>query len=285
MERLSDNSNFPKDVSLILGFFDGIHAGHQEVIKRTLAESPKVLVTFASSPADFFGKNSSYIYSRNHNYELLKSYGIDYIYERNFADLAKISAEDYLSDLIIKFNPKSITTGFNHTFGANKQGTPLMLENYRGFFEYFCVPPTKINDIVVSSSVIKEFLAKGEIEKANNFLTRNFTLTSIVVEGAKLGRQLGFPTANMKYPDGIVKIPYGVYKVKLLDKPAIMNWGIKPTIGSEEIIEVYIPNHEENLYGKELTVEIISKIRDEIKFNNLEELTSQIKKDVEKCLE
>ena len=88
----------------------------------------------------------------------------------------------------------------------------------------------------------------------------------------------------MKYPKDIVKIPYGVYKVKLLNKPAIMNWGIKPTIGSEEVIEVYIPNYEENLYGKELTVEIISKIRDEIKFDSLEELTAQIKKDVEICL-
>ncbi len=283
MRKLGDNSDFPKNVSLILGFFDGIHAGHQKAIKTT-SENKKVLVTFSSSPAEYFGKDFKYIYSRNKNYELLESLGIDYIYERNFADLAKISAEDYLSDLINKFNPKSITTGFNHTFGANKQGNYQMLENYREMFEYFCVPPIKVDDIVVSSSIIKNILSNGNIEKANKFLTRNFSLTSTVIEGAKLGRTIGFPTANMKYPDRIVKIPYGVYKVKVLNKPAIMNWGVKPTIGAEEIMEVYIPNFGADLYGKELTVEITSKIRDEIKFNSLEELTSQIKKDVEKCL-
>jgi riboflavin kinase/FMN adenylyltransferase len=105
-----------------------------------------------------------------------------------------------------------------------------------------------------------------------------------VIEGAKLGRKLGFPTANMKYPEEIVKIPYGVYKIKVFDKLAIMNWGIKPTIGAEEAIEIHIPNFEEDLYGKAITFEIISKIRDEKKFNNLEDLKEQIKKDIELCL-
>ena len=89
---------------------------------------------------------------------------------------------------------------------------------------------------------------------------------------------------NMIYPKDIVRIPYGVYKVLADDKPAVMNWGIKPTIGSEEIIEVHIPNYNADLYGKNLTVEIISKIREESKFHNLEELKSQIKKDIETCL-
>ena len=100
-----------------------------------------------------------------------------------------------------------------------------------------------------------------------------------------LGRKLGFPTANMLYPDNIVKIPYGVYGVKVMGKSAVLNWGIKPTVnGKSEILEVHIPNYEADLYDLLLEVEIIKKIRDEKKFANLEELKHQIKKDVEECL-
>ena len=285
MEILHENSNFPKKVSLILGFFDGIHAGHQEVIQNT-SNSKKVLITFSSSPAEFFGKDFSYIYTREKNYKLIEKLGVDYIYERDFKNIAQLSNQEYLSDILKKFEPLSISTGFNHTFGANKQGNSEYLhqnQTPKGY-KYFCIPPTKKNNEIVSSSKIKEFLSKGEIEKANLFLTRKFSIESTVIEGNKLGRTLGFPTANMKYPEKIIKIPYGVYKIRVFEKPAIMNWGVKPTIGSDEVLEVYIPNFERSLYGEKLQVELISKIRDEKKFNNLEELKRQIKKDVEECL-
>lgn len=283
MEILYEQSNFPKNVSLILGFFDGVHAGHQDVIKNT-ANSNKVIVTFKNSPAEFFGKDFSYIYTRKNNYEILEQLGVNYIFEREFSDLAKISAKDYLEDLINKFSPESITTGFNHTFGANKQGTSKFLEENQNNYKYFCTPATEINNIIISSTQIKTFLSEGKIELANQFLTRNFSLESVVIEGNKLGRTLGFPTANLKYPEQITKIPYGVYKVKALDRIAIMNWGIKPTIGAEEVLEVHIPNFKENLYGKNLKIEVLSKIRNEKKFNNLEELKQQINKDIEECL-
>lgn len=283
MEMLYENSNFPKNVSLILGFFDGVHAGHQKLINQA-PESKKVLVTFSTSPAKFFGKKFNYIYSREDNYRILDNLGIDYIYERDFASLASISAGDYLEDLILKFSPINIITGFNHTFGVNKLGNAEFLRAKASSYEYVCVPPEKINDIVVSSSEIKKYIENGDIEKANKFLTRKFSLTSSVIEGAKLGRNLGFPTANMKYPDNIVKLPYGVYKVRVFNLPAVLNWGVKPTIGSEELLEVYIPNFQANLYGKELTLEIETKLRDEIKFSDFEELKKQIQKDVDECL-
>lgn len=283
MEILTPKSTIPQNVSLILGFFDGVHAGHCDVIKNT-PNSQKIVVTFSESPAKYFNKEFSYIYPRNYNYKLLEEQGVDYIFEQDFANIAKMSAKEYLSMLVNLFNPISITTGFNHTFGANRMGNPEFIKNNKTNFDYFCTQPTMVNNEIVSSTRIKELLTGGDIPKANLFLTKNFSINSTVIEGAKLGRKLGFPTANMKYPENIVKIPYGVYKIKVFEMPAIMNWGIKPTFNSEEILEVHIPNYEDNLYGKELKIEILSKIRDEIKFENIEELKLQIKKDVEKCL-
>ena len=283
MEILYDNSIFPQQVALILGFFDGIHAGHQDVIKNTPA-CKKVVVTFSSSPAIYFNKSFEYIYPRDYNFKLMEKCGVDYIYVQDFSKIVNLSAKEYIDFLIEKFNPISITTGFNHTFGANREGNSQYLSKNIHNIQIFNTQATKINDEIVSSTLIKKYLKLGEISKANSFLTRNFSIQSKVIEGAKLGRELGYPTANLKYPENIVKIPYGVYKVKVLDLPAIMNWGIKPTIGSDELIEIHIPNFNSNLYGKHLEFEIISKIRDEKKFNNLEELKNQIKKDVEKCL-
>ena len=282
MKILNQNTDFPKNVSLILGFFDGIHIGHQEVIKNTYNKE-KVLVTFSTSPAEYFKKEYSYIYNRKKNYELIKTFGVDYIYEQDFSKIATINAKDYLVQLIEKFEPVSITSGFNHNFGFNREGNSEFLKKYLGE-KYLCTEPTIINGEIVSSTLIKEYLSNGNIETANTLLSRNFSLQSKVIEGMQLGRTLGFPTANLKYPERIIKIPYGVYKVRVFDKPAVLNWGIKPTIQSEEVLEVHIPNFEGDLYNQNLEIEFISKIRNEKKFNNLEELKEQIKKDIEICL-
>ena len=283
MEFINKDSKIPESVSLILGYFDGIHLGHQNVIKSALGEK-KVLVTFSSSPAEYFKKDYKQIYSREYNYKLAETFGIDYVFEQEFSQIVNLSAEDYLDRLLNIFKPKYITTGFNHYFGKNRQGSPQYLKDFQTNFIYNCIEPTFIDNEIVSSTKIKEFLTKGNIKKANDFLTRNFTIESKVIEGVKLGRKLGFPTANMEYPKNIVKIPYGVYKVKTLNRVAIMNWGIKPTFKADEVIEVHIPNFEGNLYEQELKIEILDKIRDEIAFDSIEDLKIQITKDIEECL-
>ena len=244
------------------------------------------MVTFSDSPAKYFGKDIQYIYSREHNYRLIEKLGIDYIYEQDFSKISTLNAEEYLSGLVNKFKPKYITAGFNHTFGAKKQGNYKLLNEWQKKYnyKYLCIQPHKINDKIVSSTEIKNSLNNGDIEKANLLLTRPFSISSTVIKGAQLGRKLGFPTANLKYPQDIIKIPYGVYKIRVLNKIAVMNWGIKPTIGSEEIIEIHIPNFQDNLYDQNLEIEILNKIRNEIKFNSLEELKVQIEKDVKECL-
>ena len=288
MEILNKSSLMPQNVSLILGFFDGIHLGHKKVIEKAFGDYKTVLITFKKSPAEFFGKNIEYIYPRNISYNFIQELGVDYIVEYDFSEIANLSADEYLKFLIENFNPKVITTGFNHTFGYQKKGNPKLLEELQEKFsyKYNVVSEFKKEGTTVCSTEIKYLLQKGDIEKANDFLGHNFRIESLVIEGAKIGREIGFPTANLEYPKEIVRIPYGVYSARVFGRNAILNWGIKPTFGTyKEIVEVHIVDYQEDLYNKNLSVEIIKKIRDEKRFNNIEELKKQIKKDIDKCLE
>ena len=277
-----------KGVTLVLGFFDGIHKGHRAVIHSGVKEGYKtVVLTFKASPSEYFSKPVKYIYPRKHSYEILESLGVDYLEEDDFANLVNIKAEDYLNLIVEKYSPKCIVTGFNHTFGLNKEGNNSLIKKYESKYgyKYISCPPCEDLGKVISSTYIKELLEKGNIEKANKLLVQPFEITSTVIKGMQLGRKLGYPTANMDYPDTIVKIPYGVYKVEALGKPAILNWGVKPTLdGKKEGLEVHIINFDGDLYGQNLSIKILKKIRDERKFDNLEDLKIQIKKDTEECL-
>ena len=292
MKLLRNNSINLSGVTLILGFFDGVHLGHKTVIDSAVEFAKKnnsqtALLTFSKSPAEYFSKNTEYIYPRNYNYELISKLGVDYIVETDFINLVNLSANEYLKNIVELYSPIGIFTGFNHTFGAMKQGNPEFLQamQQKYNYKYFCISPIYINNEVVSSTGIKKLLKNGNVNEAQDLLCRNFSLKSTVIKGNQIGRTLGFPTANMEYPQNIIKIPYGVYKVETLNKPAILNWGIKPTLGeNKELLEVHIPNFNQDLYNKTITINIIQKLRDEKKFNNLEELKSQIQKDTKECL-
>lgn len=287
--------NYPENLkksSLILGFFDGVHLGHREVIMSAVNYAKKnnsisVLLTFKKSPSEYFGKKSELIYPRLYSYKLMEAIGVDYVIESDFEDLASITAKDYLENLINTFEPISISTGFNHTFGHKKEGNNEFLKSAeeKYGYKYFKIPPYKYEGEIVSSTLIKNLISSGNLAKANKTLGEPFTVSGEVVNGQKLGRKLGFPTANINYPEGIVRLPYGVYKGESLGHPAVINWGIKPTVsGKEECLEVHIIDFDKDLYGKILSVKIMDKIRSEQKFNSLENLKSQIKRDVESCL-
>ncbi len=288
MEIINNSSKTPKNVSLILGFFDGLHLGHRNVIEQAPDNLNKVIVTFSKSPAEIFTQNFNYIYPREISYSIAEKLGIDYIFEYDFKNIMELTAEGYLCDLVKNFAPKHIISGYNHTFGKNKQGNTDFLYNMQTkyHYKYICTPEFKNNDTTISSTKIKELLNKGKIKEANQFLGENFKIKSKVIKGVQLGRKLGFPTANMDYPKNIVRLPYGVFSAKIFNKPAILNWGIKPTVdGKKEVLELHIINSNIDLYGKEISFEIIDKIRDEQKFKNLEELKIQINKDIKLCLE
>lgn len=277
---------------LILGFFDGVHKGHKTVIDSAVSfakenNTQTILITFKNSPAEFFQNKIEYIYPRELSYKIIKNSEVNTIIEKNFSTLVNMEAEEYLKNLIKDFNPISISTGFNHTFGYNREGNPELLNKKQTEYgyKYFCIPACYIGNEIVSSTVIKKYIKKGDLAKVNSMLGEPYIIESKVVHGAKLGRRLGFPTANLIYPKECIKLPYGVYLVKTPLGNGVLNWGIKPTIGGEkESLEVHIPGFSENIYGQNLKIKVIKKIRDEQKFNSLDDLKKQIKRDTEECL-
>ena len=299
MLLLSNGDNYPeflreKGSILILGFFDGIHSGHRKVICDAVnyaknSNKKTIMLTFNNSPAEYFGKKKEYIYPREYSYKLAEKLGVDFIIVSDFSSLAKVSAVEYIEKYLAKtYSPAAIFTGFNYTFGYERKGTPELLENFQSVFgyKYIMEVPYKLNGKIVSSTNIKEYLTQGEIESANQMLGEPFTIEGQVIYGEQIGRTIGFPTANIKYPQNIIRLPYGVYKVYADNKPAVLNWGTKPTVnGNHEGLEVHIPNFSGNLYGKQISIKVIKKLRDEKKFNGIKELTEQIKKDVSVCLE
>jgi len=271
---------------LILGFFDGVHSGHQAVIKSAVDYSDEaVLVTFKNSPAEYFSGDYEYIFPRKKSYSRL---GNVKVVEFDFKEIATMPADEYIEFLINEFHPVSISTGYNHTFGLNRRGDARLLEacQQKYGYKYFCIPPQLYENEPISSTRIKKLLQSGDVETAKTMLGAPFSLEGEVIHGAQIGRTIGFPTANICYPEHIVKLPLGVYGGKCLNHPAVINWGLKPTVNNtkEPVVEIHIIDFESDLYGQNIEVEILKKIRDEKKFNNLEELKTQIEKDVEECL-
>lgn len=279
--------------SLVLGFFDGVHKGHRAVIESALKISGDVsLITFRETPAVYFGKNAEYILPREESIKKIKELGVKEVVELDFPKIVSQTAKKYLEYLINTYHPISISTGFNHTFGFNKEGNTDFLETNKDIYNYnyICIPPIKDNDKIISSSLIKNLLTEGNVEYANYLLESNFTLEGKVIHGAKLGRTIGFPTANINYTQNLVKLPFGVYKTNISadnkkSKSAVMNWGMKPTVHNtvEPVVEVHILNFEGDLYGKNIKIEVLKRIRGEKKFRDLDELKVQINEDIKQC--
>ena len=229
-----------KNLALALGYFDGVHLGHQKVIKSAVDYAQNngkksAVITFKDHPCCYFyGVCPKYILSRKQREEEIAKLGVDFLYELDFNEtLAGLSAEEYLKNILIKyFSPAAISTGFNHHFGARKSGDAEFLRQHQDRFKYFEIPPQKINNEIISSTAIRNYLNKGEIAKANEMLGKNFSISGKVIEGQKLGRKLGFRTANLIYPAEIVDIPFGVYEVQTTYGKGITNFGIRPTVSS-----------------------------------------------------
>lgn len=281
-----------KGLSLAFGFFDGVHLGHQAVIKSAVDyarenNTKSAVITFQDHPCCYFYHvEPKYIISKHDKVKMFEDLGVDYLYSLKFDEyLAMMEASEYLRDVIIKnFKPTAISTGFNHSFGAKKSGDVKLLCTMQQEFcyEYFEVPPVLYDGEVISSTRIREDLALGNIELVNSMLGYDYFLEETVVEGEKLGRELGFKTANLLYPQNLVEIGRGVYQVKVQFGAEIYdgvaNFGARPTVStqSKQILEVHILNFDKNIYGEKIKVTFLKKIRDEKKFDSIEELKNQI---------
>jgi riboflavin kinase/FMN adenylyltransferase len=283
-------------LSLALGFFDGIHTGHAIVIKNAVkyAKSQNAesgIVLFRNHPKEFFtGEKIEHIITFDDKITMFNRLGVDYVFLLDFnKDFATLSPQDYMENVIMPYcQPIAITTGFNHTFGFNGAGTPKLLEQYsKDFgFKYFQVPPITTQSTLISSTNIRQAIKSSNFDLVRALLGYNFYIKSPVVHGRKIGRTINFPTANLIYPNDIVKIERGVYFVTVSTNrkryKGVMNYGLRPTVEKGDVVdvpEVHLLDYSGNLYGNIVKVSIIAKIRDERPFKSLEELKNQITKD------
>lgn len=293
MQILHDLSENP-NLSLALGYFDGVHLGHQAVIKNAVNYAKQnggksAVITFKDHPCCFFhGVCPKYILTREYREKFIADLGVDYLYELDFEKLAGLSAEEYLENILIKhFSPKSISTGFNHNFGHNKTGDVKFLEqeSVKYNYKYFALPPQKYDGEVISSTKIRKLLSDGQIDTANKMLGRNFIIEGTVIKGRQIGRTIGFRTANILYPLELIDIPFGVYSVLVnyasQTYQGIANFGVRPTVnGQGALLEVHIIDFERDIYGEVLEVKFIKMLRTERKFDSLDSLKQQISRDI-----
>lgn len=285
------------NLSLALGFFDGVHVAHQKLIKNAVDFAKKnniksAVITLKQQPYCYLNHIApKYISSREYSYNLIEHLGVDNLFELDFDEVSDMTSFEYLNNVLVKnFSPVGIFTGFNHHFGHNREGNCEFLEKYQSEFNYHfeALPSQKMNGNLISSSAIRKFLESGQIEDANLMLGREFCVDGTVVEGNKIGRTISFPTANINYPDNIVEVPNGVYgvNVELSDGrvlKGIANFGTKPTVNDtmQKTLETHILNgFSEDIYGQKIKINFSKFIRKEQKFKNIEELKEQIKNDI-----
>lgn len=277
--------NIEKTV-LCLGFFDGVHIGHQSMIKQALNEGYKVSVlTFDESPAFVLGniKENHYLTSVSDKAEILESLGVDFLYIMTFdKEVATLTKDEFINKVIRPINPAKLYCGEDYTFGVWGEGDPYYLSLY---FDVKVVDTLLDNGKKVSARDISSLVEKGNIELANKLLGRPFRLNGLVVEGKHNGKKLDFPTANLKldypyaFPKTGVYMGYAyVYDTKY---KAIISVGTHPTIMrlQKPIIEVHIIDFDGIIYGKDIFIELIHFMRDEMTFASPDELKEQLNKD------
>ncbi len=281
--------------SLALGFFDGLHLGHRVVLKNTinLAKEyniPSTVITFRNHPLDILSNQKvELILTIDEKLKIFENIGIDNVVLLDFEKYSNIKAKDYLENVLIKyFSPAAITTGFNHNFGYNKEGNGKFLRQYKDIYKYkyFEVPPFVVNDTIVSCSEIRNRLHLGNFPEADKLLGYYYFINVTVTEGEHIASKLGFPSANFIYPEEKVKIPHGVYfvivQVDNKEYNGVLNYGFAPTVNNNNILksEVHLIDFSENIYGKSIKISFISKIRNQMKFENIDKLKAQIMRDI-----
>ncbi len=287
-----------KETALTIGVFDGVHLGHQHLLKKLIEQATREelmpgVVTFDRHPEEVLSPDKKLIYLTDleQRKELIRASGIPLIVTLSFTpELSQLTAREFIQLLREYLKLRLLVMGPDFALGRNREGN---LETLRALgrelgFKVLPVPPFEIEGEVVRSTLIRQALVHGELKKVAKLLGRNFTLRGKVVPGADRGKELGFPTANI-WPNSLkVLPPDGVYatRVRVGEKmfPSVTNIGVRPTFGGgERWIEVHIPDFQGDLYGKKLSLEFVERLRGELRFATPEDLKSQIAKDVSKA--
>jgi len=274
---------------LALGTFDGVHIAHKELLKIAKQQGEHVIAcTFDVPPAAVFKNDFKLLTTLREKEFLLKKSGADEVFVQRFDKrFAETLPEDYIKALCERFKPEKIICGYNHTFGKNASGNfGVLCELSKKYnFKTVTVPPIKYENEIVSSTLIRQMLLMGEVENAQKMLGRAYSVCGEIVHGRHIGESLGFPTANVRVEDG-----------KLIPKPAVYasfveldgiryrsmtNIGVNPTVTDENklSVETHVFNYAGDMYNKRVRVSFLKKIRDEKRFDSVEELKEQLLND------
>jgi riboflavin kinase/FMN adenylyltransferase len=291
---------------ITIGTFDGVHTGHQQIIRLMKTEAAKVsgetvIITFHPHPRKIIKPGDKPLFLLNtleEKIELLEKAGIDHLVVVPFTEaFANQTAEEYIQDFLVStFHPHSIIIGYDHHFGKGRKGNYALLKEKGIEFNYHVkeIPAHLLQEVAISSTKIRNSLLSGDIETANNCLGYSYFFSGQVIAGNKLGRTIGYPTANIQIEtedkltpgNGVYAVEIQNSKVKKQKLGGMMNIGVRPTIdGLNRVIEVNIFDFDADIYGDTLTITLIKHLRSEKKFDGLEELKKQLAKDKQKALE
>jgi len=289
IEKLK-NSN--EKLATAIGVFDGVHLGHQLVINNAIRyaktnNAKSMVITFDINPKIALGNalEDGYLTPTDEKLRILKEMGIDYALVLKFdSSLSNLSADEFITEYLLKIGVCYVSVGFDFRFGQGGAGNVELLLSHDEF-KVDVSDAVLMDEVKVSSTRIKKCLKMGDLDSANLMLGRCFSVSGKIVSGQQVGAKIGFPTANLKLSDDYLFPLRGVYHtISHVDNSrfkSMTNIGFNPTANLRESIstETHIFDFEENIYGKQLRVEFLHKIRDEIKFNNVDELIAQLERD------
>lgn len=289
-------------LAIALGYFDGVHLGHQKVILKAKAIAEEkgyksAVMTFDPHPSVVLGKSTKhveYITPLRDKIQTISELGIDFLYIVHFTkEFANLLPQEFVDQYLINLHAKHVVAGFDYTYGRMGKGTMETLTFHsRGKFDFTVVPKLAANNVKISSSLIRSMLSAGKMEEIPPILGAYYRTSGVVIHGDKRGRTIGFPTANVDLTDDYIIPPLGVYcvRIKVQGKwlEGVCNVGFKPTFNKELLkkpsIEVHIFDFDQDIYGQEVTVEWRLHLRKEQKFSGIDELVAQIEKDKQSAL-
>ena len=295
IKSINEIDNISKSV-VTIGNFDGVHKGHQVLIKKTVKFANEnnlksIVFTFENHPINYFkNKKIKNIITNSEKISKIKKLGVDILIMIPFDSyMTKISPLEFIKEILIdKLDAKKIIVGHDFTFARRKEGNTKILKemSFKYRFDLEIVNSIDINDIRVSSTHIRQLVDNGDVDKVNNYLGYNFLIKGKIIKGKQLGRTIGFPTANIKINDNLLIPKKGVYVTSVYIDDNIYygatNIGYNPTVKGESLsIETNILEFSEDIYGKIIKLEFLERIRDEKKFNSIDELKLQLKKDTD----
>ncbi|MDZ5473433.1 bifunctional riboflavin kinase/FAD synthetase [Bacillus sp. 31A1R] len=284
-------------MAMALGYFDGVHLGHQRVIQtaKSVAKEKGIksaVMTFDPHPSVILRRevqHVEYITPLEEKMELVNKLGIDYLFVVKFShQFADLLPQEFIDQYIIGLNVVHLIAGFDYSYGKMGKGTMETISFHsRGKFDYTTVPKLTNGNEKVSSTLIRSFIKEGKMLELNSLLGRYYTTSGIVIHGDKRGRTIGFPTANIEIHDEYLIPPLGVYSVRILVEDlwyeGVCNIGYKPTFNKEQghkpSVEVHIFDFNKEIYDQKVTVEWHKHIRSEKKFSGIDELVAQIERD------